>query len=242
MFDLTGKTALITGATGGIGESIATELYNQGATVILTGRKEDVLNTLKEKLGDRAYAIPADLSDSEKIKALIADALKITGKIDILINNAGISYIGIFQDMTYEEWNRIVNTNLGSVFNCSKCAVKMMLTPKQGKIINISSVWGCVGASTEVAYSATKGGINSFTSALAKELAPSNIQVNAVACGIIDTEMNSFLEPEELDAILEEVPAGRMGRPQEVADFIYNLTDGNDYLTGQVIRFDGGWI
>ena len=111
-----------------------------------------------------------------------------------------------------------------------------------GKIINISSVWGVTGASTEVAYSATKGGINAFTMALAKELAPSNIQVNAVACGIIDTDMNKFLDAEEMQMIMDEVPAGRLGRPEEVAEFIYKLTDGNDYLTGQVIKFDGGWI
>ncbi len=240
------KNIAITGASRGIGRAIALKYAKCGYNVAISCLKNsEILKELQKEInsmGVSCIAYTGDMGNPDDAEHFFDEIRQHWGHLDILINNAGISYIGIFQDMTYEEWNRIVNTNLGSVFNCSKCAVKMMLTPKQGKIINISSVWGCVGASTEVAYSATKGGINSFTSALAKELAPSNIQVNAVACGIIDTEMNNFLEPEELDAILEEVPAGRMGRPQEVADFIYNLTDGNDYLTGQVIRFDGGWI
>ena len=132
MFDLTGKTALITGATGGIGESIATELYNQGATVILTGRKEDVLNTLKEKLGDRAYAIPADLSDSEKIKALVADALKITGKIDILINNAGLTRDTLMMRMKDEDWQSVIDVNLTACFKLAREVLTPMMKNRFG--------------------------------------------------------------------------------------------------------------
>ena len=144
--------------------------------------------------------------------------------------------------MTPDEWNHILNTNLTSVFNCCRLAVPMMVSRKSGRILNISSVWGVCGASCEVAYSATKGGINAMTRALAKELAPSSIQVNAIACGAIDTEMNQFLDEEERNALLEEIPAGRMGRAEEVGKLAYQLGSEDSYLTGQIIQLDGGWI
>ena len=144
--------------------------------------------------------------------------------------------------MTIDEWNRIIGVNLTSVFSASKLALPHMIHQKSGKILNISSIWGNVGASCEVAYSACKGGINSFTRALAKELAPSSIQVNAIACGAIDTEMNQFLDEEERNALLEEIPAGRMGRAEEVGKLAYQLGSENSYLTGQIIQLDGGWI
>ncbi len=162
--------------------------------------------------------------------------------MDVLVNNAGISYIGLLQDMTSDDWDRIVRTNLTSVFNCCRLAIPYMVEKKCGKIINISSVWGVAGASCEVAYSATKGGINAFTKALAKELAPSGIQVNAIACGAIDTEMNHFLNQEELIDLIDEIPAGRLGKAEEVADLAYHLGYKGSYLTGQVIGLDGGWI
>lgn len=164
------------------------------------------------------------------------------GNLDVLVNNAGISYLGLLQDMSSEEWDRIIRTNLTSVFNCCKLAIPMMLSDGHGKIVNISSVWGNVGASCEVAYSATKGGINAFTKSLAKELAPSNIQVNAIACGAIDTEMNQWLEEDELIQLVEEIPTGRLGRAEEVADLAYHLGYKGSYLTGQIIGLDGGWI
>ena len=161
--------------------------------------------------------------------------------LDILINNAGISYIGLLSEMSPDEWDRVISTNLSSVFYTSKCAIPLMLQEHCGKIINISSVWGNVGASTEVAYSASKGGLNAFTKALAKELAPSNIQVNAIACGVIDTEMNSCFNKEEMDSLIEEIPSDRLGRPEEVAQMVLRLLDSPAYLTGQVITLDGGW-
>lgn len=164
------------------------------------------------------------------------------GGIDVLVNNAGISYIGLLQDMSSQDWERMLCTNLTSVFNCCKLSIPYMLQQKQGKIINISSVWGVVGASCETAYSATKGGINAFTRALAKELAPSNIQVNAVACGAIDTEMNQWMEEDELISLVEGIPSGRLGKAEEVADLVYHLGYKESYLTGQVIGLDGGWI
>ena len=162
-------------------------------------------------------------------------------KIDILVNNAGISHIGLLQDMSYEEWKNLIDINLGSVFTMCRHAIPFMQKEGHGKIVNISSVWGNTGASCEVAYSASKGGINSFTRALAKELAPCNIQVNAVAFGAIDTDMNQFLSMEEREHLIQEIPAGYIASPEEAAQFISSLTDCGTYLTGQVISFDGGW-
>ena len=178
----------------------------------------------------------------EDCQELFNQIRKQFGSLDVLVNNAGVAYIGLLQDMSPEDWNRVIQTNLTSVFNCCKLAIPGMVSRKQGKIINISSVWGIVGASCEVAYSATKGGINAFTKALAKELAPSNIQVNAVACGAIDTEMNQWMDDDEFISLVEEIPAGRLGKAEEVADLVYHLGYKNSYLTGQVIGLDGGWI
>ena len=194
-----------------------------------------------------SYQVPClaflgDMGDMAQCEALFKQIKKQFGGLDVLVNNAGISYIGLLQDMKSEDWDRIIRTNLTSVFHLSKLAIPDMIARKYGKIINISSVWGSTGAACEVAYSATKGGINAFTKALAKELAPSNIQVNAVACGAIDTEMNQFLEEEELIALVEEIPLGRLGKAEEVADLVYHLGYKNAYLTGQVIGLDGGWF
>jgi 3-oxoacyl-[acyl-carrier protein] reductase len=181
------------------------------------------------------------MGNLEVCEELFKTIRKHYGSLDVLVNNAGISYIGLLQDMTSADWDRIIRTNLTSVFNCCKLAIPEMLSAGHGKIVNISSVWGNVGASCEVAYSATKGGINAFTKALAKELAPSNIQVNAVACGAIDTEMNRWLDEDELIGLVDEIPAGRLGRAEEVADLVYHLGYKNAYLTGQIISLDGGW-
>lgn len=164
------------------------------------------------------------------------------GGVDVLINNAGISHIGLLSEMSYEEWERILHTNLTSVFSCCKLAIPHMVSQKSGRIINISSDWGICGASCEVAYSATKGGINAFTKALAKELAPSNIQVNAIACGVIDTQMNACFSEEERAELADEIPAGRFGTPEETAHLAVQLATGNEYLTGQIITLDGGWL
>ena len=192
--------------------------------------------------GVDCIAYTADIGNFQECETFFKLITQSYSKIDILVNNAGISHIGLLQDMSPDEWHNIVEANLTSVFNCCKLAIPIMLSRHAGKIVNISSVWGCVGASTEVAYSATKGGINSFTKALAKELAPSNIQVNAIACGIIDTDMNGFLNDDELQSVLDEVPAGRIGKPEDVAKLAFDITNTSDYLTGQVIKLDGGWI
>ena len=162
--------------------------------------------------------------------------------LDVLVNNAGISYIGLLTDMSYEAWRKVIDTNLNACFLTCRCAVPEMVRRHHGKIINISSVWGNVGASMEVAYSASKGGLNAFTRALAKELGPSNIQVNAIACGVIDTDMNRCFDEAEMEALIQEIPADRMGHADEVAELVKMLCMGNEYLTGQIITLDGGWI
>ena len=237
------KTALITGASRGVGRAIAERLAALGCNLILTCEKSvDLLKELKETLeneyGVSVDARVADAGDYEAVSALF----KGIDSLDILINNAGISYVGLITDMEKEDWDRIVSVNLSSVFYTSKFAIPLMLKKHEGKIINISSVWGNAGASTEVAYSATKGGVNAFTKALAKELAPSNISVNAIAPGFVDTDMNAHLNGEELAEIKNEIPADRFAMPSEIAEAVMALINAPSYLTGQIISVDGGWI
>lgn len=240
------KTVLVTGASRGIGKAIAVKFAKKNYNVVINcvRSKERLMQTKKEI---ESYQVPClaflgDMGDMAQCEALFKQIKKQFGVLDVLVNNAGISYIGLLQDMKSEDWDRIIRTNLTSVFHLSKLAIPDMIARKYGKIINISSVWGSTGAACEVAYSATKGGINAFTKALAKELAPSNIQVNAVACGAIDTEMNQWMDESEFITLVEEIPAGRLGKAEEVADLVYHLGYKNAYLTGQVIGLDGGWI
>lgn len=240
------KTVLVTGASRGIGKAIAVKFAKKGYNVAIScvRRDEQLLQAQKEI---EAFQVPClaykgDMGDMERCEELFGKIKTQFGGVDVLVNNAGISYIGLLQDMTSQDWDRMLRTNLTSVFNCCKLAVPYMLQQKQGKIVNISSVWGVVGASCETAYSATKGGINAFTRALAKELAPSNIQVNAIACGAIDTEMNQWMEEDALIALVDDIPSGRLGKAEEVADLVYHLGYKESYLTGQVIGLDGGWI
>lgn len=246
MNNLCSKNIVITGASRGIGRAIALAFAQPGNNIIINCVKNaEKLNEVKEEItknGANCLTFTGDISnidDTHKMFELMHDNF---GTTDILINNAGISVIGLFQDMTRTQWDNIINVNLNSVFNCCHFAVPDMIKKHSGKIINISSVWGIAGASCEVAYSSTKGAINAMTKALAKELAPSNIQINAVACGAIDTDMNAFLDEEETACLIDEIPTGRLGKPEEVAAFVKQLCDGNSYLTGQVIKFDGGWI
>lgn len=240
------KTVLVTGASRGIGKAIAVKFAKKGYNVAINcvRNEERLLQTKKEIEG---YQVPClaylgDMGQWEHCEELFRQIRKQFGSLDVLVNNAGISYIGLLQDMSSDDWDRVMRTNLTSVFHCCKLAIPGMVSRKQGKIINISSVWGVAGAACEVAYSATKGGINAFTKALAKELAPSNIQVNAVACGAIDTEMNQWMEEDEFISLVDAIPAGRLGKAEEVADLVYHLGYKNSYLTGQIIGLDGGWI
>lgn len=239
------KTVLITGASSGIGKATAIKFASKGYRIVITCKKsEDLL--FKTKLEVEEWGVPClsfigDMGNFQMVSRLFHELEEFSGGIDILVNNAGISYIGLLTDLTVEEWNALLNTNLSSVFYCCKLAIPYMISKKEGKIINISSIWGIVGSSCEVAYSATKGGMNALTKSLAKELAPSNIQVNAIACGLIDTKMNASFTVDEMKDILDDIPAGRAGTPNEVAELIYYLSEGSSYLNGQVISLDGGW-
>jgi 3-oxoacyl-[acyl-carrier protein] reductase len=181
------------------------------------------------------------MGDFRTVSRLFKEIKNYSDGVDVLVNNAGVSYLGLLTDMTAEEWDTLIRTNLSSVFPCCKLAIPYMVDKIEGRIINISSIWGDVGSSCETAYSATKGGMNALTKSLAKELAPSNIQVNAIACGLIDTEMNAMLTREEWGDIINDIPIGRPGSPNEVAELAYYLSESNPYLTGQVINLDGGW-
>ena len=174
--------------------------------------------------------------------SFITQIFKEIDTLDVLINNAGISYIGLLQEMSVDDWHHVMQTNLDSVFYTSKLAIPIMLRKKSGKIINISSIWGNSGASMEVAYSASKGAVNSFTKALAKELAPSNIQVNAIACGVIDTDMNRCFSDEERQSIIDDIPSDRFGQPEEVGALVCQMLSSPSYFTGQIITIDGGYL
>ena len=211
--------------------------------IIICNKNTEGLNKLKSLIKRNNGIVEsfiADVSSYDEMSDIFNILSQKNFLPDILINNAGISHIGLLQDMTSDEWKRIIDVNLTSVFNCSKLIIPHMLSKKAGHIVNISSMWGNVGASCEVAYSASKGGVNTFTKALAKELAPSNIAVNAIAFGTVDTRMNQFLDAEGKASLIEEIPAGRFLNPQESAEIIYSVATLNPYVTGQIITADGG--
>ncbi|MBO5351724.1 MAG: 3-oxoacyl-ACP reductase FabG [Lachnospiraceae bacterium] len=240
------KTVLVTGSARGIGRAIALAFAKNGYDVIVNCvRSIEALSDLEEEIlacGVRSRSFIGNVGDASFVRRMFETIAKESGTLDVLVNNAGISYVGLLTDMTAEDWQTILDTNLSSVFYCSSQAIPLMLKEHKGRIINISSMWGTSGASCEVAYSATKGGMNAFTKALAKELAPSGITVNAIACGVIDTEMNHCFSEEELAALAEEIPAGRFGTAEEVAKLALQLAEGPDYLTGQIIGLDGGYL
>ena len=214
---MTQKNVLITGASRGIGKACAEKFAKEGYHVLINCHNSlTELSNFQEQLSSSGMActiVPGDVGDPDQVRQIFSTISSTVGGIDVLVNNAGIAHIGLLMDLSDEDWNRILNTNLSSAFYCSRAAMPYMVSQKQGKIINISSMWGRVGASCEVAYSAAKAGLNGFTMALAKELAPSNIQVNAIACGVIDTVMNCQLSEEERQSLMEEIPAGRFADP-----------------------------
>jgi 3-oxoacyl-[acyl-carrier protein] reductase len=235
------KKALITGASRGIGRAIAWRLAEGGYDLYLTAwRNEELLRRVKEEI-EKECAVEVEISLCDGADAKAVEALfRHIPYLDVLVNNAGQAYSGLLTEMTVEEWHRLIEANLSSVFYTCKAAVPAMVAQKSGKIINVSSLWGEVGAAMEVAYSASKAGINGFTKALAKELAPSNIQVNAIAPGLIDTDMNQNLSQEEWDELCAAIPSGRGGEAGEVAAMVWQLVNAPAYFTGQVVRLDGG--
>lgn len=243
---MTKKTVLITGSSRGIGRAAAIAFAAAGYHVYLNCRQSvDALKKVEAEIlsaHGSCTLIPGDVGNPDEVRSIFETVRSTFGGPDVLINNAGVSYFGLLTDMSDEDWNTILNTNLSSVFYCCRQAIPYMVTRKNGRIINISSMWGTVGASCEAAYSATKSGIHGLTRALAKELAPSNIQVNAIACGAIDTVMNSRLNPDERMALEEEIPVGRFGTVEEVAQLLLSVASSPFYMTGQIIGIDGGII
>ena len=240
-----GKVAIITGSSRGIGREIAKTLARKGITVVANYNKsEEAAKELKQELeeeGIKIDIIKADVSKREDAKKLVEFTLNKYGKVDILINNAGISEYKLFTDETDEDWNKIINTNLYSAFAMSQEVIPNMVHNKSGCIINMSSAWGVVGGSLEVIYSVSKAGLDGLTKALAKELGPSNIRVNSIAPGMIYTKMNEKFSKEELKEIEEEIPLGKIGKPSDIAKCIEWLIE-DKYTTGQVISINGGWI
>lgn len=246
MSKLLGKVAIVTGASRGIGRDIAVELAKNGANVLINYSKDDkgadeTLRIIKD-FGGYAIKFKEDISTFKGGERIVKEAINKFGALDIVVNNAGKSSIGLFMDSSEEDINGLISTNLLGAMYITKHAIPYMLN-KGGNIINISSMWGDVGASCEVLYSASKGGINLFTKALAKELAPSNIRVNGIAPGVINTSMNNFLGEEEKSELEEEIPMGRFGEGYEIAKCVVFLaSEEASYITGQIIRIDGGMI
>lgn len=231
---------LITGGSRGIGAAIAEKFAAQGDTVVINYRTNDVAaQAVAQKTG--ALAIKADVSDSADVTAMFDEIREKVGKVDVLVNNAGVEWEGLLTDMTEDEWDKLFDVNVKGAFLCSKAAIGDMLSKKCGRIINISSMWGIAGASCEVAYSASKAALIGFTKALAKELAPSKITVNAVAPGCVDTDMMKHYTEDEMKDIISEIPLGRMADPREIADAVYFLSQ-SSFITGEVLSVNGGQI
>lgn len=238
---LSGKKVLVTGSSRGIGKAIALAFAKNGCEVFLNASKsvEELESVYKEieNFGGKCQKFIADVSDYSKCKEMF-DTI---GNIDILINNAGISYTGLFSDMKPSQWERVMAVNINSIFNCTHLAIPYMVREKSGVIINISSIWGDRGASCEAVYSASKGAINSFSKAMAKELGPSGVRVNAISCGVIETQMNSWLSEEDRDSLADEISLMRFGKSEEVAELaVFLASEKSEFINGQVITIDGG--
>lgn len=237
------KVILITGASRGIGNNIARKLAQKNIVIANYNKSRSEAEKLKDNLNKENIdidIIKADVSNRIEVKEMTAQIIEKYGKIDVLINNAGISQYKLFTDITDEEWDSIMNINLKSNFIVTQEVVKNMIANKKGLIINISSIWGVTGAAMEVAYSTSKAGIIGLTKSLAKELGPSNIRINAIAPGIIDTSMNDNFSKQEINNIKDEIPLERIGKPEEITKCIEWLLEDN-YTTGQVISINGGW-
>lgn len=238
------KTVIVTGGSRGIGAAIVKLLAQEGYNVVLNYNKsEEIAKKMKEEFTNKGYCVEifkANVSKREEVKKLVEFTLNKFGKIDILVNNAGIAQTKLFTDITDEDWNNMMATNLNSVFYTSQEVAKNMIHNKNGCIINISSIWGLVGSSCEAHYSVAKAGVDAMTKALAKELGPSNIRINSIAPGIIDTDMNKYLTDKEIVQIEEEIPLGKIGKVEDIAKCVKWLIEDN-YTTGQVISINGGW-
>jgi 3-oxoacyl-[acyl-carrier protein] reductase len=242
MFDLSGKTALVTGATGGIGSEIARALHAAGAAVVLSGTRESVLEALAGELGDRAYAVPANLSDAAQVDGLTDAAEAAAGQpIDILVANAGITRDGLLLRMKDEDWETVIKVNLESYFRLCRAAVKGMMRRRAGRIIGITSVVGVMGNPGQANYAASKAGMIGFTKALAQEIAQRGVTVNCVAPGFIESPMTDALTEQQKAQIMGTIPSGRLGTPADVAAAcVYLASEEAAYVTGQTLHVNGG--
>lgn len=241
MFDLTGRNALVTGASGGIGAEIARTLHTAGATVGLSGTREEPLTSLAAELGRRAHVLPCDLGDGEAVNALPKQAAEAMGSVDILVNNAGITRDNLFMRMSEEEWQSVLDVNLTATFRLCKGVIRGMMKARWGRIVNISSIVGTTGNPGQVNYAASKAGMVGLTKSLAYEVASRGITANAVAPGFIETAMTDKLTDDQKTAIMGQIPAGRMGSPAEIAAAVlYLASDEAGYVTGSTLHVNGG--
>ena len=241
MFDLTGKTALVTGATGGIGAAIAKALHGAGATVAISGTRAAVLDQLKAQMGNRVHVLECNLSDPADVEKLVPAAEAAMGSLDILVNNAGITKDGLAMRMKDDDWQNVLDVNLTAGFRLCRAAMRGMMKRRWGRIVNISSVVGVTGNPGQANYVASKAGIIGLTKSLAQELASRNITVNAVAPGFIATPMTDSLNDKQKEAILARVPAGRLGTPEDIAASVVYLASGEAaYIIGQTLHVNGG--
>ena len=241
MFDLTGKTALITGASGGIGGAIAKTLHGAGATVGLSGTRVEPLEALAAELGERAHVLPCNLGDAEAVNALPKQAAAAMGSVDILVNNAGITRDNLFMRMSEEEWAQVLEVNLTSTFRLCKGVLRGMMKARWGRIVNISSIVGATGNPGQGNYAAAKAGMVGMSKSLAYEVASRGVTVNAVAPGFIETAMTDKLTEDQKNAILGQIPSGRMGTPEEIAAGVLYLASAEaGYLTGTTLHINGG--
>ena len=241
MFDLTGKSALVTGASGGIGAAVARALHARGAAVGLSGTREDPLEALAGELGERAHVLPCDLSDADAVNALPKRAVEAMGAVDVLVNNAGVTRDNLFMRMSEEEWATVIEVNLTAAFRLSKGVLRGMMKARWGRIVNVSSVVGTTGNPGQGNYAASKAGLVGMSKSLAYEVASRNITVNAVAPGFIATTMTDKLTDEQKGKIDDQIPAGRMGTPEEIAAAcVFLASPEAAYVTGTVLHVNGG--
>ena len=241
MFNLTGKTALITGASGGIGAAIVKALHSAGATIAISGTRQAVLEELKSQIGDNVHVLPCNLSSAEDVEKLVPAAEAAMGSLDILVNNAGITKDGLAMRMKDEDWQSVIDVNLTSNFRLCRAAMRGMMKKRWGRIINITSIVGVTGNPGQVNYVASKAGIIGMTKSIAQELAARNVTANCVAPGFIATPMTDVLNDKQKEAILGRIPAGRMGGPADIAAAVlYLSSDEAGYVTGQTLHVNGG--
>jgi 3-oxoacyl-[acyl-carrier protein] reductase len=241
MFELKGAKALVTGATGGLGAEIARALHQRGAHVVLSGTKQEKLEDLARELGDRTTVIPCDLSNADSTQRLIPEAEATMGGLDILVNNAGLTQDGLMLRMSDEQWSRVIEVNLTSVFRLSREAIKGMMKQRKGRIINITSIVGVTGNAGQANYAASKAGIIGFSKSLAAEVATRGITVNCIAPGFIESPMTAVLNDKQREKILSEIPQGSIGSPQDIAaGVVFLASEEAKYITGQTLHINGG--